>query len=112
MGGRIEVASQHGHGSTFRFFIESRTARTHLKPSLGANESLDPPALSGKKRPASAGKRTLVGPKPHVLIVEDNLINQTVLMRQLRHVGLTCDGEFTCVTEPMARIRGLTHSRE
>jgi CheY-like chemotaxis protein len=35
----------------------------------------------------------VIGPKPHVLIVEDNLINQTVLMRQLKHVGLTTEGE-------------------
>jgi len=91
MGGRIEVASQHGHGSTFRFFIESRTARTHLKPTTESNNPRSP--ISSKKRPASAGRRVMVGPKPHVLIVEDNLINQTVLMRQLRHVGLTCDGE-------------------
>lgn len=96
MGGRIEVASQHGHGSTFRFFIESRTARTHLKPSLDGTDSVKSAAASSKKRPASAGRRAMVGPKPHVLIVEDNLINQTVLMRQLRHVGLTCDGACRC----------------
>lgn len=35
-----------------------------------------------------------LGPRPHVLIVEDNLINQTVLARQLKHVGLTCEGVF------------------
>lgn len=30
----------------------------------------------------------------HVLIVEDNLINQTVLKRQLIKAGLSCNGQF------------------
>jgi hypothetical protein len=30
----------------------------------------------------------------HILIVEDNLINQTVLRRQITKAGLTCDGAF------------------
>jgi hypothetical protein len=29
----------------------------------------------------------------HILIVEDNVINQTVLKRQMIKAGLTCDGE-------------------
>lgn len=29
----------------------------------------------------------------HILIVEDNLINQTVLKRQITKAGLTCDGK-------------------
>lgn len=29
----------------------------------------------------------------HILIVEDNIINQTVLKRQIVKAGLTCDGE-------------------
>jgi hypothetical protein len=29
----------------------------------------------------------------HILIVEDNIINQTVLKRQITKAGLTCDGE-------------------
>jgi hypothetical protein len=86
MGGRIEVASEHGHGSTFRFFIESRTAKTQIPYET---ESVTPAA----KKSGGKAKRQILGPKPHVLIVEDNLINQTVLMRQLKHVGLTCDGE-------------------
>jgi CheY-like chemotaxis protein len=49
-----------------------------------------------KKRNMNKG---ITGPKPHVLIVEDNLINQTVLMRQLKHVGLTTEGESILVGE-------------
>lgn len=99
MGGRIEVASEHGKGSTFRFFIETRTSKTqtriHDRSQSGSNadsgsNTRSRPVL--KKR--NTGKGT-AGPKPHVLIVEDNLINQTVLMRQLKHVGLTTEGGFT-----------------
>jgi hypothetical protein len=85
VGGRIEVASEHGKGSTFRFFIQARTTQT-AKRQL-STDSVDRPPL--KKR-STHGLASL-GPKPHVLIVEDNLINQTVLLRQLKHVGLTCE---------------------
>lgn len=97
MGGRIEVASEHGKGSTFRFFIETRTSKTqtriHDRSQSGSSAGNGPntrsrPAL--KKRNTGKGN---TGPKPHVLIVEDNLINQTVLMRQLKHVGLTTEGK-------------------
>jgi hypothetical protein len=97
VGGRIEVASEHGKGSTFRFFIETRTSKTQTRihdrsqsgSSNGGPNTRSRPAL--KKR--NTGKGISSGPKPHVLIVEDNLINQTVLMRQLKHVGLTTEGE-------------------
>lgn len=97
MGGRIEVVSQHGKGSTFRFFIQVRTCGTSKRPlpvqtnSDEKTEGLKRPAL--KKRNTGPRIGGGIGPKPHVLIVEDNLINQTVLARQLRHVGLTCEGE-------------------
>lgn len=85
MGGRIEVASEHGQGSTFRFFIQVRTCQTQKRGRDEVSRVVEPAA---KKR----NERGQVGPRPHVLIVEDNLINQTVLMRQLRHLGLTCEG--------------------
>lgn len=90
MGGRIEVASEHGKGSTFRFFIRTKACQTTKRTNReGSLESINlKPSL---KRRNTGNKGVSVGPKPHVLIVEDNLINQTVLMRQLRHVGLTCE---------------------
>jgi CheY-like chemotaxis protein len=83
MGGRIEVVSEYGKGSTFRFFIQARTCNPQKR-------SITPIA---NPAPAKKARKGITGPKPHVLIVEDNLINQTVLARQLRHVGLTCAGE-------------------
>jgi len=95
VGGRIEVASEHGKGSTFRFFIETRTSKTQTRiHDRAQSASSNGPARSRpvlKKR--NTGKGAATGPKPHVLIVEDNLINQTVLMRQLKHVGLTTEGQ-------------------
>jgi CheY-like chemotaxis protein len=95
MGGRIEVTSEHGKGSTFRFFIEARTCQTSKRPA-----SIDDVEMA-EARPPIKRRHTATkmgfagpGPKPHVLIVEDNLINQTVLARQLKHVGLTCEGEW------------------
>lgn len=89
MGGRIEVASEHGKGSTFRFFIAARTCQTQKRP-LDLDDTPEKP----RTRKRNEAKVGAAGPKPHVLIVEDNLINQTVLMRQLRHVGLTCEGKL------------------
>ena len=91
MGGRIEVASEHGKGSTFRFFIQTRTAQTQRRIHERENSGQRPPL---KKRHTGKATVKATGPKPHVLIVEDNLINQTVLNRQLKHVGLTTEGEF------------------
>ena len=100
MGGRIEVVSEHGKGSTFRFFVRVRTCQTqkrHASADIEMSEAnARPPAKrrqTGHKTGPS-GRINVLGPRPHVLIVEDNLINQTVLARQLKHVGLTCEGEF------------------
>ena len=98
VGGRIEVASEHGEGSTFRFFIAARACQTQKRTA--ESEVSGVRALSRKR---ANGKNSIVETaKPHVLIVEDNLINQTVLMRQLRHVGLTCEGESKSAAEYQA----------
>ncbi|WWC90485.1 uncharacterized protein L201_005421 [Kwoniella dendrophila CBS 6074] len=89
LGGKIDVTSQKGKGSTFRFFITARTCQTS---SSETGESRD---LSKKSTLVKSKKKDVFqlqnGKKPHVLIVEDNLINQTVLSRQLRHCNITCD---------------------
>lgn len=90
MGGRIEVVSEHGKGSTFRFFIQSRTAKTQRRIHEREGSGKRPPL---KKRHTGKEATVSAGPRPHVLIVEDNLINQTVLNRQLKHVGLTTEGK-------------------
>lgn len=96
MGGRIEVTSEHGKGSTFRFFIQSRTTQTQRRIHERENSGTRP-ALKKRNTGKDAAAAT-AGTKSHVLIVEDNLINQTVLMRQLKHVGLTTAGEGIATT--------------
>ncbi|WVQ95071.1 hypothetical protein IAU59_002164 [Kwoniella sp. CBS 9459] len=102
LGGRIDVVSDHGKGSTFRFFIKARTCRpaptpksTERRHSVGrAPNKIKPPPMTKRHTMniLSSGTITVPGSnrKPNVLIVEDNLINQTVLARQLKHVGFQC----------------------
>lgn len=78
MGGRIEVVSEHGKGSQFRFFI-----RTHPSWNTAKEES----------RVTHETPRNLLTLKPRVLVVEDNIINRTVLLRQLKHVGFEVECE-------------------
>ena len=101
-GGEIGVASRAGEGSTFAFYI---TARRSTAPK----DDVDPFPGAGARKP-STGKHalptTLKGVTPSsqtsqpslsqklvpkdtlkILIVEDNLVNQKVLSKQLRNIG-------------------------
>ncbi|KAI0160631.1 hypothetical protein GGR57DRAFT_388932 [Xylariaceae sp. FL1272] len=109
-GGQIGVTSQKGVGSTFSFYIQSRKIGT---PSPETSKAL-PPAPPLTRAPGSSTMIETKQPKltsreiversvtrqPRkpkfsadgrrlfdVLIVEDNLVNQRVLQRQLRNVG-------------------------
>lgn len=111
LGGRIEVQSSLGDGSVFRFFIKTR-AVTPPSAIAAMVASTSTPRLeyvqrqsetSGEMTPTlSMSSSQSIGSMvetdwttQHILIVEDNLINQTVLKRQLVKAGLTCDGEST-----------------
>jgi PAS domain S-box-containing protein len=100
-GGQIGVQSDKGDGSTFAFYIKIRKSNV---PQHGAPDS---PAMSQAKplRLAAAAVSPQPGVKPagagysqhpanidparklDVLIVEDNLVNQKVLQRQLQLSG-------------------------
>ncbi|KAI0035069.1 hypothetical protein K488DRAFT_83402 [Vararia minispora EC-137] len=75
MGGRIDVDSVYGQGATFRFFVKA----------------LAVPKTSSVPRPTSSFLSSAVvgtwSGDVHVLVVEDNLINQTILNRQLKREG-------------------------
>jgi CheY-like chemotaxis protein len=81
-GGAIGVHSEKGSGSTFAFFISTRLAHP---PANHVS------ARSVQSRPVP--RRTMTGEeamqtiKLHVLIVEDNLVNQKVLKKQLQKFG-------------------------
>ncbi|WWC68787.1 uncharacterized protein I206_102722 [Kwoniella pini CBS 10737] len=109
LGGRIEVLSQLGEGSVFRFFIKTRCVappsalaayveaaslgalRSPAAASFGIPPSPSPSIVSNGTSSASSPTPPPEGLMEHILIVEDNIINQTVLKRQIVKAGLTCD---------------------
>ncbi|KAJ1327825.1 two-component system, sensor histidine kinase and response regulator [Microdochium nivale] len=107
-GGQIGVTSQKGVGSTFSFYVKCRRSS---EPSQD-NMTLPPSAPPLTRAPGSstvienrqpiqsgpgsrlAARTPLIQPRIvggqrvfDVLIVEDNVVNQRVLQRQLRNVG-------------------------
>ncbi|TVY40465.1 Hybrid signal transduction histidine kinase K [Lachnellula subtilissima] len=115
-GGAIGVASEAGVGSTFAFYVQARKIETDeslpktvkIDPAL-QTASRDATNLRRKVRddgsaaklhPSQSAPRGLSPTKPpaaslrrpdlsswHVLIVEDNLVNQRILAQQIRKLG-------------------------
>ena len=101
-GGEIGVASRAGEGSTFAFYITARRSTAPKddvdsfpgagarKPSTGKHPL--PTSLKGVT-PSSQTSQTSLSQKLvpkdtfKILIVEDNLVNQKVLGKQLRNMG-------------------------
>lgn len=80
MGGSgIEVASQIGQGSTFSFIVPLEQANAQQLESLRAKSAYAKPAIQIQR---------LAG---HVLLVEDNEINQEVACELLKRMGLTVE---------------------
>jgi signal transduction histidine kinase len=72
-GGEIGVASQSGEGSTFGFYVKSR--RVQQRPEMFRG-------LAHRDLRKDSAERKL-----RVLLVEDNIINQQVLGKQLKKAG-------------------------
>ncbi|KAL8737963.1 MAG: hypothetical protein Q9181_001185 [Wetmoreana brouardii] len=97
-GGQIGVSSKSGEGSTFAFYITSRRSTSPQEalnqlPSVGLRQEIPlEPTAPKRSRPANTSRASDTSlPKSglRVLIVEDNLVNQRVLQRQLRNIGCT-----------------------
>ncbi|CZR56710.1 uncharacterized protein PAC_06599 [Phialocephala subalpina] len=92
-GGEIGVTSKEGAGSTFAFYIKARKA-TGITFEAPNGFSLRLPTTSttgtgGTSTPVDreTPKSTRTRSSYHILLVEDNLINQKVLSKQLRSTG-------------------------
>ncbi|RPA94686.1 hypothetical protein L873DRAFT_1830185 [Choiromyces venosus 120613-1] len=94
-GGEIGVHSEEGKGSSFSFYIKARQSSTAPSPSpniapvkypkLLRSEMISMKDYAPPKATEGDQKRQQISYA--VLIVEDNLINQEVLRRQLRKEG-------------------------
>ncbi|TGO61083.1 hypothetical protein BCON_0030g00410 [Botryotinia convoluta] len=75
-GGRIGLSSKLGQGSTFGFYVKVRRS---FKPRKDIRPKLTPVSFDGSY---------YGGSKPmHVLLVEDNVVNQRILEKQLQKAG-------------------------
>ncbi|KAF2450469.1 hypothetical protein P171DRAFT_426839 [Karstenula rhodostoma CBS 690.94] len=105
-GGEIGVASEAGKGSTFAFYVKCRKS-TEPKEAIEMPITLGRKVSNAKDRPHAHpppprikdfaavthgstvnSKRKTQSPDLKVLIVEDNLVNQKVLRRQLENSGI------------------------
>lgn len=90
-GGAIGFASKAGVGSIFAFYIKGRMC-VPSSPPVPPQQETSPVSENGT---GARGNLTVPLPAPgmsskasHILIVEDNLVNQRVLAKQLGNLGV------------------------
>ncbi|CZS88736.1 related to sensory transduction histidine kinase [Rhynchosporium graminicola] len=137
-GGEIGVASQEGIGSTFAFYIKARRADTQQphkaiqkrvgselqsKARLVLNKPKSEEENAGsmstllqlRDTPPLSNSNSNSDPTDwHILIVEDNLVNQRILAQQIRKLGSTIHvanhgGEALDLIKETRHFRGREH---
>lgn len=83
MDGSISVESSVGRGSVFSFSL--RMEKESVQKETLSSAPGDSPQLSSQ---AFAHRLRVV---PHILVAEDNNVNQEVCMAMLEHLGCRCD---------------------
>lgn len=109
-GGEVGVASELGVGSTFGFFIKTRSIVAPPAPTQNAKLA----HLAIRRRPSQADTANL---QVHVLVCEDNLVNQRLMQKQLSKHGykvhVADDGEQALkFLQTTSRWRGQSASKD
>jgi PleD family two-component response regulator len=99
-GGAIGFTSRAGVGSTFAFYVKGRRSTVPRRQSddSTAAVSISLRAQASALTSRSHDKKDQLPDQPvgltantadlHVLVVEDNIVNQRVLAKQLRNIGM------------------------
>ena len=93
-GGEIGVTSVPNGGTTFAFYIKVRRLAPTATPStlpVIPETNIAPAETLRAKSPSFPGLEKKSNANIHILVVEDNLVNQKVLTRQLRNLGFHVD---------------------
>lgn len=113
MGGKIEVASTYGEGSTFRFYIEvgapsvaplATSNASDARPASAASDIAVPLATTNRQ-PGTSTLHMAPNRSFRIAIVEDNIINNKVLNKQMTKAKHTTKAAFNGL-EGLEMIRG------
>ena len=80
MGGSVNVESEYGKGSTFRFLVPQKVAETENL------EKEEPPKEEGSTEPEPFKVKDV-----HILLVDDNEINREVVKAMLEPLEIDID---------------------